>query len=215
MGRPVVTTVIAAAAVATGYATSQSLGGAGNLTLNGSLVTAGVGTPTHPARPTVASVGDDSGITFTFTGTIRDPGNPSGTIPFTETVAGTNSLNSTPVHDFVTITNIAGSGATAGNVTAGTIATASGPWVPWDTNVRTKFEISAAGVVAAGSPTWGVDVTFDDIYAVPNTPTVFPWADLQAKTGNAFSYINQPVRASRLTLVAAGTVTLTQTSQGD
>lgn len=216
MGRPVVTTVVVAAAVATGYALAQSLGSAGNLTLNGSLVSGGVGTPANPARPTVASVGDDSGITFTFTGTIPDPANPGGTVAYSEIVAGTNAGNSTPAHDFATITNIAASGATAANVTAGTTETASGPWVPWDANVRTKFEVSAAGVVVAGSPTWQVDLTYDDIYNNPNTPTVFVDGDLTGKTGNAAAVIANPgVRASRLTVVVAGTVTLTQTQQGD
>jgi hypothetical protein len=215
VGRPVVTTVSSATADADGYATSQSLGAAGPLTLDGALVSGGVGTPEHPCRVTVTSAGDDSGIDFIVTGTGPDPGNPSGTVAISETIAGANIGVATTLHDFSTVTDISGSDATAGDVTAGTSETASGPWVPWDVNVRTKFEVSAAGVVTEGSPTWQVDVTFDDIFANPNSPAVTVWTELSGKTGDTFGYINQPVRASRLTLVAAGTVRLTQTQQGD
>lgn len=215
MGRPIVTSVSSDTADADGYAQSQALVGAGNLTLNGALVSGGVGTPENPCRVTVTSAGNDSALSWVIAGTGPDPGNPDGTVAIQETIDGANIGVATTLHEFSTVTSIHGDGATAANVTAGTSETASGPWVPWDTNVRTKFEVSAAGVVQSGSPTWQVDVTFDSPYDTA-APTPFVWTELSAKTGNAFGVIANPgVRASRLTLVAAGTVQLTQTQQGD
>ena len=214
MGRPIAQTVTVAAAVATGYAESQSLGAAGPLTLNGSLVTGGVGIPTHPARATVASAGDDHLISFIFVGTIVDPGNPLNTLPYTETVAGTNAGSSSTVHDFATITSISGSAATASTVTAGTLATASSPWVPWDVNVRTQFEVGF-GVTVLTSTTWQLEVTLDDIYDTTVTPTAVVYNSLSGKTDNETGGITAVVRASRLTLTAAGSARLSQIQQGD
>lgn len=218
MGRPVVTTVTLNAAVANGYAQSQSPGGAGNLTLNGSLVVNGVGTPDHPRRVGITSAGDDTGRIFTVYGTSRPE---TGGVAISEAVAGTNGGTAVPTQDFATVTRIAVDGATAGAVTAGTTSTGSGPWVPWDANVRTKFEVAAAVNVLAGAPSWTVEVTFDDVYGtnLPSGvtfPRAFPWASLSGKTGDTFDVIQNPgVRASRLTVTGVGSAQLTQSQQGD
>ncbi len=220
MGRPVVTTVaLTTAATANGIAQAQTRVGAGALNLNGSLVSGGIATlDSGGAARTVVihSAADDTGHTFTVTGTAPDPGNPSRNIATTSTVKGANAGDAIVPLNFVTVTGVSIDATPAGNVTVGTVA-GSGPWVPWDANVRVPFAVSAAGVINSGAPTWQVDVTFDDVYnTAPNAITAWPWASLTGKNGNAFDVITNPaVRASRLTLTAIGVVTGTFTQQGD
>ncbi len=220
MGRPVVTTLTLAAAVSNGIAQAQSLAGAGNLTLNGSLVSGGVATLDSGGaarRVIVASVGNDSGITFTVTGTVRDPGNPTGSgIAGSEVLTGTNAGTAESMRDFLTVSKIAASGATAANVTAGTNGTGSGPWVPWD-NFVPPFQVAVAAKVLSGAPTYQLDVTYDDVYSVV-VPDAVAWADMTGKTAAAQTSLSEskgavPVRSSRLTLTAVGGVQLTQNQQ--
>lgn len=218
MGRAIVQTVaLTTAATANGIALAQTPAGAGALTLNGALVSGGVATLDTVGRTVViASVGDDSGRTFTITGTGPSAGNPAVNVAQTSTVKGANAGIAIVPLNFVTVTGVSINGAGAGNITVG-ITGGSGPWIPWDANVRTRFEVAAAGVVNSGSPTWQVDVTYDDVFSVaPNSITAWPLAALTGKTGNAADVIANPgVRASRLTLTAVGSVTLTQSNQGD
>lgn len=215
MGRPISTTVALAAAVANGYATTQSLGAAGPLTLNGSLVAAGAGVPDAPRRVIITSAGNDSGLLWTITGTQRMQQNSA---PLVEVIAGANVGAAASTQDFATVTSIVGNKATASTVTAGTNGTGSGPWVPWS-NYADDFQVSCAGNVVSGAPTWQVDYTYDDIFnaailAGAPFPVVITHASLQAQAGTADGFLPSPVRASRLTLVAVGSVRLTQLAQG-
>lgn len=216
MGRPISTTVTLAAAVANGYTTTQSLGAAGPLTLNGSLVNAsGVGVPDNPRRVIITSAGNDSGLLWTITGTQRTQQNSA---PLVEVIAGGNIAAVASTQDFATVTSIVSNKATASTVTAGTNANASGPWVPWS-NYADDFQVSCAGTLVSGSPTWQVDYTYDDVFnpailAGSPFPTVFIHSSLQAQAGNADGFLPSAVRASRLTLTAIGSVRLTQLQQG-
>jgi hypothetical protein len=214
---PIVTTVTLAAASANGIAQSQSLGAAGALTLNGSLVTAGTANLGSPRRVIITSTGNDSGITWTITGTSRSQQNST---VISETIQGANAGVAQSTQDFATVTSIVGSGATAGTVTAGTNTVASGPWVPWS-QYADDFQVSVYGRIQSGAPTWGAEYTYDDVFNSANLPTgqAFPAAitltGLTAQTGNGDAQITFPVRASRLTLTAGtGSVSLTQTQQG-
>lgn len=218
MGRAIVQTVALTTAVtANGIALAQTPAGAGALTLNGALVSGGVATLDTVGRTVViASAGDDSARTFTVTGTGPSAGNPSVNVAQTSTIKGTNAGTAIVPLNFVTVTGVSIDGAGAGNITVG-ITGGSGPWIPWDVNVRTPFSVSAAGVVNSGSPTWQVDTTYDDVFSVtPNSIMAWPLASLTGKTGNAADVIANPgVRASRLTLTAVGSTTCTFTQQGD
>lgn len=213
--RPIRTTLNPVAAVANGYALAQA--GTANLplTLNGSLVVAGVGTPDIARRVGIASTGNDSGITFKVVGTARSE---QGGAVLTETVTGSNGGTAATVNDFATVTSITPSGNTAGNVTAGTTATVSGPWVPWE-NFTADFQVACVGIVNSGNPTWQVDYTYDNVLdasvldAAP-FPTVLTHSVLQGKTVTADGFFTNPIRASRLTLTVIGSVTLTQLQQG-
>lgn len=109
---------------ANNIAQSQSPGAAGNLTLNGSLVTGGVAYigPSYQAtgypmrRVYITSAGDDSGVTFTVTGT---GAGPTGFYGVSETVTGADTSTVSTTKTFYTVTSIAISGASAAAVTVG------------------------------------------------------------------------------------------------
>lgn len=214
---PITTTVTLGAAVATGAALAQARGSAGALTLNGSLATAGVVTLDAPRRIIVHSAGNDTGITFTVTGTARPE---MQGVTFSETIAGANAGDAATTQDFATVTSITSSAAAAGNVSAGTNSTGSGPWVVWD-QYMTPFNIGINGWVLSGAPTWQVDYTRDDPFGLwlPSNitfPRATALASLNAQVGNADGGLSGiPVRATRLTLVAVGSVQLVQMQQGN
>lgn len=216
MGHPIALSLTVAAGSANGIALSQSLGGAGAVTLNGALMSGGNVTLTPARRIIVVSAADDSDITFTVTAPDRF-GNTQ-----TETFAGSNGGTASSTQDFGSgALSITASGATSGAITVGTSDTASTQWVPWSL-YAVDFQVSFYGDVTAGSPTWQVDVTFDDVFglwlpaSVP-FPRAFTPTSMSGFTADAIGVINDsvgPVKASRLTLTAAGTVMLEQLQQG-
>ncbi len=217
MGHPIATTVTTIAGVANGIATSQSLPFAGALTLNGSLVSGGVATLDAPRRIAITSAGNDSGITWTITGTARSQQN--GVVQ-SETIKGATLGNTVyTTQDFATVTSIVASGATASTVTAGTNGVASGPWVPWDTQT-VDFQVSVYGtVLSAAPPTWQLDYTYDDVFGtwlpagVP-FPRALTSQTLVGLSGTGEGQLTNPVRATRLTLTAYGSAQLIQQQQG-
>lgn len=110
-----------AAPSATNIRTATSIGAAGTVTLNGSLYssTTGIATLDKPRRVLFTSTGNDSGITFTVTGT--DWNN----MPVSEVLAGANATTTYTIYDFKTVTSVVASGASAGTVSIGTNAIAS------------------------------------------------------------------------------------------
>jgi hypothetical protein len=103
------------AASANAVALSQTLATAGNVTLNGALVSGGVAVLDQPRRIIVTSAGNDSGITFTAYGT-----DWSGQPIQSKAVAGGNIAAVDLGVSFATVTSIAASGATAAAITVGT-----------------------------------------------------------------------------------------------
>jgi hypothetical protein len=106
---------------ATNIRTASSIAAAGTVTLNGSLYssTTGIATLDKPRRVLFTSAGNDSGITFTVSGT--DWNN----MPVSEVVTGANATTTYTNYDFKTVTSVVASGASAGNVSIGTNAIAS------------------------------------------------------------------------------------------
>ena len=111
--------LILAAPVQNGISLLQSNASAGNLTITGSLATGGVATMDVARRVGITSMGNDSGLTWTITGTDRYGRAQS------ESIAGANDTVAQSTRDFLTVTKIASSGATASTVEAGTTGTAS------------------------------------------------------------------------------------------
>jgi len=98
---------------ADGYAAAEDgtgCDGATAMTLGGALS----GTADVPRNVVITSVGDDSGITFDVTGT------DAYGVTVVETITGANAGAAAGAKAFKTVTQIMPSGASAGNVSAGT-----------------------------------------------------------------------------------------------
>ena len=112
--------ITAAAADPNGISTVATISGAANLAINGALADGGSVTMDCPRNVTILSAADDSGITFTVTGT-----DESGTA-ITEVITGADSTTATGSSFFQTVTQIATSGSSTGNVSAGSGTSCSG-----------------------------------------------------------------------------------------
>lgn len=115
------TFIEAAAADTDGVCAAQSVGSATNLTINGALASGGAVTFDQPRNVTILSAGNDSGITFTVTGTDETAS------AVTETITGANTGTATGTTYFATISQIASSGAAAGNVSVGSGTSIAAP----------------------------------------------------------------------------------------
>lgn len=96
-------------------------------TYSGSAITVTVATLDKPRRVLFTSAGNDSGITFTITGT--DWNNN----PVSEVLTGANATSVYTLYDYKTVTSVVASGASAGNVSIGTNGVASSRPVFLDT----------------------------------------------------------------------------------
>ncbi len=220
MGNPVWAQVQVSAGSGNGIATSQSLGAAGNFTLNGALVSGGVATLSPARRVYITSAGNDTGLTFTVYGTDRY-GNTISEAMSGANGAATSRGQGYSVNDFLTVTRVASSGATASTVTIGTGSVASSPWFGWSHEMA-PFQVGMACEVS-GTATYSVEHTYDDPNAAQpgapqpnaNTPPL-AWTDpsLSAQSAAAQGSLPAPngvpsvVFATRLT-VTSGTGTVT------
>jgi len=98
---------------ADGISVAATLGSSGNLTLGGALTSGGSATFNAGRIVTLLSAGDDSGDTFTVTGT-----DVNGDAQ-TEEITGANAGTATGSKYFKTVTQIAIDAASAGNISAG------------------------------------------------------------------------------------------------
>lgn len=96
-------------------AAAQAVSGAGNLTINGTLATSGVATLDVPRNVIlVSSSGTDSTQTATITGT------DAYSVPVVETVTLTGTTSAQGLKAFLTVSKVAMSASTVGNISAGT-----------------------------------------------------------------------------------------------
>lgn len=190
MPNPVIVTVgPLAAGVADNIAQSQALAAAGNLTLNGALVSGGVATMDVQRRVIITSGGNDTGITFTIYGTNND-GNA-----FQEIVTGASGAAAQSTCDFKTVTRVAASGAVATTVEVGTNGVASSKWFPVDfgrnpINVGMRFNLT-------GAANFDLELTMDDPQDVLN---VGPVGTMPAQYLTNTNFNNPPVPFSDATV---------------
>ncbi len=88
-------------------------------------------------------------------------------------------------------------------------ATGATPWVPLD--FTQNILNVGIGVTLDATATFGVEVTYDDVFDTTVTPVAMPWGDIPAgTTANIFKPLNTPVRAVRLNVAAnTGNVKMT------
>jgi len=154
--RPITATVgPLAAASANNIALSQTPGAAGALTLNGSLVVAGVAVLDNPRRVLITTA--DTTHSFTVTGAT-----PTGAV--ISEVVGPITTSAFTVQDFKTVTSVIINGAATAAVTVGTNGIASTPWVRLDEWASPPVGIQCD---VTGTVNYTVQSTYDD----PNSPT--------------------------------------------
>lgn len=192
-----------------GIALSQTTAGAANLTLNGALVTGGVAVLDAPRRIIITSGGNDTGITFTITGTTY------GGHTVSETITGASGATASTTVDFLTVTQISASGATSGSgVIAGTNTVAGSSWVRLDS---WAFPQTAIQCNASGTVNYTIQVSMDDPNSVTNPVSVpnMTWlntndADAVSAIGDVFSNFDWTPTWARILLNSGnGTVTAT------
>ena len=122
----------------------------------------------------IASVGNDSGITFTITGT------SSTGAPVTEVLTGANVGTATSANTYYTITSIVPSGNTASTITAGTNGVAGSVPLPVPLGL---FAVTLQ-CVAISTVNYSITQTNDDPNVL-NPDTACTWTPVVAALTNA------------------------------
>lgn len=193
------------AAVVNGVCQSQTPGAAGNLTLNGSLVSGGVATMDtngNARQVLITCAGADLGRTFTISGTVLQ----NGAI-VTESMLGANVGTSTSVNYFLTITQIAVDAATAGAIQIGTNGVGASPWKATNSR-KNPFQMAVFTILKSGSVNWTVQHTGDDVFDGTVIPTAFDHSVIAAKAANTDgNYAFPPIAVRTKINSGSGTVT--------
>lgn len=176
-------------------------------------------------RIIIASSGADSAIIFTVRGTSRDGNAQSETI--------TGVATPTPVQsvlDYKTITSITPSGATAGNISAGTNGVGSSVWVV-DNFLVNSWSL-AGNLSGPAGTTYSLEYTIDDpndigpsLTAAPQQfsmnpasfvpPHVYVYNGISVANGdNRFGFPEGPIFAHRLTINSGTGQVVMQSIQG-
>lgn len=189
------------AATTNNICTSHSPG-AGAVVLAGTAVTAGVATIGAAQLIRLTSGGDDSGITFTFTGTDSD-GRAQ-----TETVAGTNASNTNTTKYFKTITSITKSGASAGTIICGNLIDSVSNTI--SPNLSTSPIAIGIGVqLVSGTSTYKVQHSYQDGRSAH--PTVWFDNSAGAKSATSEATYAAPVVTIRILLSASSSAVISAT----
>lgn len=212
--RPIVVTAgPLAAASATNIRTAASIAGAGAVTLNGTLVSGGVATLDNQRRILFTSSGNDSGITFTVSGT-----NANGDL-ISETLTGGNVAAVYTVLDYKTVTSVTASGASAGTVSIGTNGIGGSTWVRLD---AWALPATSVQLTVSGTVNYTLQQTLDDPNSSTNpvTPANVTWVSsadanvVAATTTKQTNYAFTPQYARILINSGTGTVTGTFLQSG-
>ena len=161
------TFVEAAAADTDGISTAAAVGNNANLVLGGALTSGGAVTFDDPRNITILSAGDDSGISFTVTGTDETA------TAVTESITGANAGTATGSTFFTTISQIAAVGNPAGNVSAGSGVSIAAPIFRGRLRLRGLYAVNTgtAGTITfrEGSGTGTVRMQFNTVASANTT----------------------------------------------
>lgn len=191
--RPIVISMAPSATSTNAICLSQTPGGAGNLTLNGALVTAGVAILGAQTQVTITSAADISNRTFTLTGT------DTRGFAVSESLTGPNATTVTSTKSYKTVTQIAISGAAAGAVTVG--VNGVGVSVPVAMDIHQNGFSAALGLDITGTINVTVQHTFEDPFSSTFNAYTATWLDhssLASKTADTDGNYAFPCRAVRL-----------------
>ena len=179
------TFVEAAAADTDGISTAAAVGNNANLVLGGALTSGGAVTFDEPRNITILSAGDDSGISFTVTGTDETA------TAVTESITGANAGTATGSTFFATISQIAAVGNPAGNVSAGSGVSIAAPIFRGRMRLRGLYAVNTGtagtirmqfNTVASANTTQYPDVPEDGILFVGGGYITYSVAGLSSMT---------------------------------
>jgi len=176
----------------TGLAAAQTLGGAGDFSLNGSLISDGLFTSDTPRQLIQTAAANESARTFTITGT--DENGQAQVLA----MSGLNATTGETAEYWKTVTSIASDAATAGNVSFGTVDEVSTGLTPLGQYMAEPVTIA---VIVTGTVNFTVQETFNDVVKdinFSNTITWFPVSALSAKTANTVAVITHRATGFRL-----------------
>lgn len=210
--RPKRVTISLAAADDNGVCQSQTpaAGGSQTLTINGALATGGVATMDVARHVSITSAGNDSGRTFTVTGTDRYGNSIS------ESITGPNTTTVNGSKNFLTVTQVAVDDDTAAAITVGSADEADTPWIPMCRWVK-PFNVNIGCVLSStANLAFEMEHTFSDVQAEgfeeEDAVAIGSGIYTRTSTGAVDSTVveyDQPVVAVRgaITSYAAGSVT--------
>ncbi len=191
---------------ANSYYTITSITSSAAVTDNVEVGINGVATLTTPQHVTLWATSDESGGSFTITGTDRN-GRAQ-----TETLVGPGaSATVVGVMNFATITHVL-SPAAATAVEVGVDGTCESAWLPLNTR-NNDFNVGLGAVLSSGADlTYTVQHTFDDVFAstfVESTAVAFNHDTMVTQTANLDGNYVNPIVATRmdLTIHVGGTAT--------
>lgn len=179
---------------ADGVCASQSPA-AGAILINGALASGGVATFGAAQLVRLTSGGNDSGITFTFTGTDSDGRAQS------EIVAGTSVSNSDTTKYFRTITAITASAAVAGTIIVGNLIDSVSNTVRPSNNIS-PMALGIGVRLVSGTATYKVQHSYQD--GASSHPTVWFDNTAGAKTATSEATYSTPVATVRILVSASG-----------
>ena len=172
---------------ANGLFTIAAIAGAGALTLDGALAGSDFD---YARRIGILSAGNDSGITFTIVG-VDANGNA-----LTEIVTGANASTAESTGYFKSVTSITASGASAGNVTIGTVDEISTQTIPlnWRSENGATVAIDVTGTIS-----YTLEETFEPLVA-----GTFPtrWTSVVSSTFDNDNILTIGATAMRLTVAS-------------
>jgi hypothetical protein len=186
---------------------------AGNLTLNGALVTSGVAIMDNPRRVLITTGADESSRTFTIYGTNWSENTIS------ETMTGPNNTTGQSVLDYKTVTRIAISGNAAAALTVGTSGVGGSQWVRFD---GWSTGGAAIQLTVSGTVNYTLQQTMDDPNSMFTTiaPSAMTWVNssdvsvVAATTTKQTNYLFPPMFARIQINSGTGTVTGTFIQSG-
>ncbi len=199
--RPKVITLTADVLDRDGISIAETMSGAGDMAITGDLAAGGVATLDIPRHIGIYAAGNEAAKTFTVYGTDRNGNSIS------EAITGPNAGTVNGSKNFKTVTQIAVSAATAGNVEVGTTNEFDSQIVPVNSyadKISYFVELSSDKNL-----TYEFKYTGSDIFAAGFLEADAVWSsDIGPKTVNSNSGSIDPFRACRLEITnfAAGTI---------
>lgn len=196
----------------TSIAALQTLGAAGKVTLNGSLVLPGANIPPivfpgYTRSITITSLNNLSGVNFTINGVLNNA-------PLSEILVGPDHDTVTSANIYDAITSITTSAAAAA-FSVGTGENGRTRWINFDYDMLVpNYSVSVAYTATVS---YTLNVTLDDPNVVA-VPTVFtPVSAMTAASSSQFASLTNPINYMNITINssdATGALVVTFLQQG-